>query len=88
MKPRYTQFAESLQPASLKLFLDLAKDAGNWGGTPLVDGNVRVGKFLRGNLTDLKRKGLLTTWKSDGESWVDFTLKGKLFALDYDVDLF
>jgi hypothetical protein len=32
----------NLTEQSKALFLAYAKDAGNWGGTPLVGGNVRI----------------------------------------------
>ncbi|CAJ1505588.1 hypothetical protein [[Mycobacterium] burgundiense] len=38
---------------SLELFLDYARDAGNWGGTPLVGGNVCGSREDNGNLTQL-----------------------------------
>jgi hypothetical protein len=72
-----------LTTASQELFIDLAKDAGNWGGTPLVD----LSPEARGNLTNLKRNGLVTTFRSDGESWVSFTEAGKAYAAEYGVDL-
>lgn len=56
-----------------QLFIAYAEDAGNWAGNPLVGGNVESSKELRGNLTQLKRLGLLTTFKSDGLAWVAFT---------------
>jgi hypothetical protein len=66
---------------SKALFLEYAGDAGNWNGTPLVGGNVGGTKEDRGNLTQLKRAGLLTTFESDGEMWVQFTPAGKEFAV-------
>lgn len=76
-----------LTEASLKLFLDFAKDAGDWSGTPLVDGNVQTGTQLRGNLSDLIKKGLITTFKDEGCTWVSFTEEGKAFAKSHGVDL-
>lgn len=70
---------------SLAVFLAYAKDAGNWSGTPLVGGNVGGSKEERGNLTQLKRAGLITTFKSDGEKWVSFTDAGIAFAAEHGV---
>jgi len=68
-----------LSPASLSLFLALANDADNWSGTPLWDGNKREA----GNLTDLKKKGLLKTDQDEDNKkcfWVFFTESGKELA--------
>ena len=67
----------TLTTASMELFADLWNDAPNWSGTPLLGGNVDLTKEERGNLTDLKKAGLLTTSKSGGEVWVHFTEAGK-----------
>jgi hypothetical protein len=66
----------NLTPASLSLFISLAKDAPNWNGQPLLD----ITKAQRGNLTDLKKNDLLTTFKDDGCDFVIFTDAGKAFA--------
>jgi len=60
---------------SLDVLLDYAGDAGNWSGSPLVGGNVGGTKEERGNLTQLKKAGLISTWVEEGNSWVDFTPK-------------
>jgi hypothetical protein len=70
----------SLTEASQKLFIAYAEDACNWSGTPLVGGNVGGTKEDQGNLTDLKKKGLLSTFKSDGLEWVSFTDQGIAYA--------
>jgi hypothetical protein len=62
------------------LFLAYAKDAGNWSNQPLVGGNVGGHKSDRGYLTNLKRKGLLKTFESDGHQWVAFTKLGVEYA--------
>ena len=66
----------TLTAASLALFLEYANDAGNWGGTPLVGGNVTMDAAAKGNLTDLKKNGLLTTFREEGEMWINFTEAG------------
>lgn len=50
-----------LTEKSLALFLKFAGDAGNWNGTPLVSLNAAE----RGNLVQLKKAGLVTTFQSD-----------------------
>lgn len=77
--------------ASFELFMQYANDAGNWSGTPLVDDGGNTGadaKANRGNLTQLKKLGLVTTFRSDGCNWLDFTDEGKRFAAINDVEYF
>lgn len=69
-----------LTPKSLQLFLDYAADADNWSGTPLVGGNVGGSKEDRGNLTQLKRAKLLTTW-------ISFTDAGRAFAKENGIEI-
>jgi hypothetical protein len=73
----------SITPASLELFKGLADDAANWSGTPPA----WVSKEERGNLTQLKRAGLLTTFDYEGDAWVDFTEAGKALAAEHGIDL-
>jgi hypothetical protein len=70
-----------LTDASKRLFIAYAKDAGNWNGTPLVGGNVGGSKEDRGNLTDLKRRDLIETFREDGCLWLAFTTIGRAYAL-------
>lgn len=75
-----------LTPSSLSLFLELARDADNWNGTPLFNG----GKAERGNLSDLKKKGLLKTEQDEDNKkciWVYFTQEGKALAAQHGVNL-
>ena len=76
---------QTLTPASHELFMAYAEDAGNWSGTPLVGGNVPATKEATGNLTDLKRKGLLTTWEDVNEVWIRFTDEGVAYAAQHGV---
>jgi len=71
---------------SLRVFLMYAKDAINWSGTPLVGGNVGGSKEERGNLTQLKRAGLITTQVDAGDTWIYFTDMGKELARKYGID--
>ena len=65
-----------LTEASKAVFVKYANDAGNWSGMPMLDGN----KEERGNLTDLKRKKLITTFRDEGIDWVSFTDLGVAYA--------
>jgi hypothetical protein len=75
----------SVTPTSLALFLAYARDAGNWSGTPLVGGNVGGSKQERGNLTQLKRAGLIETWVDEGCTWLKFTAAGLALAAEHGV---
>jgi hypothetical protein len=72
---------------SKELFIAFAKDAADWGGTPLVGGNVGGSKEDRGNLTQLKKAGLLTTFGWEGDIWVKFTDTGIEYAKQNGVDI-
>lgn len=72
---------------SLELFLAYAKDAGNWGGYPLVGGNVGGSREDRGNLTQLKVAGLITTFVDEGCTWIKFTEAGHLLAKKHSVTI-
>lgn len=68
---------------SLAVFLAYAEDANNWNGMPLVGGNVGGSKEERGNLTQLKQAGLITTDIDEGCTWVIFTDAGKALAAEH-----
>jgi hypothetical protein len=72
---------------SRQVFIDYAEDAGNWTGNPLVGGNVGGTKEERGNLTQLKRAGLITTQTDEGFTWVFFTEDGERYANDLNIHL-
>ena len=73
----------TLTAASQSLFITLASDAGNWGGQPLVD----ISTSQRGNLTDLKKNGLLTTFRYEGCDFADFTTAGKALAAEHGINI-
>lgn len=85
-KPSNKPYAKvtELKPTTLALFLEYAKDAGNWSGTPLVNGNVGSGFGDIGRLSHMKMAGLVTTSKTRekinekmmNHSWVEFTDSG------------
>jgi hypothetical protein len=68
---------------SLELFLRYARDAPHWSGTPLVDG----GASGRGNLTQLKRAGLLETFLHEGDAFIQFTPAGKNLATQHGIEI-
>lgn len=65
-----------LTAASLALFTELVRDSGNWSGEPLID----ITREERGNLTQLKRAGLLETFTDEGCVFAIFTDDGREFA--------
>ncbi|MFZ0708713.1 MAG: hypothetical protein WAM53_01605, partial [Terrimicrobiaceae bacterium] len=69
-----------LTARSLEIFKDAAEDAGNWSGTPCLGGNFNFTKEDRGNLTQLKRAKLLSTFRDNGEEWIQFTQLAHEFA--------
>ncbi|MEB3023387.1 MULTISPECIES: hypothetical protein [Mycolicibacter] len=73
---------------SLELFLAYAQDAGNWSGTPLVGGNVGGSAEDRGNLTQLKRAGLIQTSPGErGATWINFTEAGVALAAEHGIQI-
>jgi hypothetical protein len=66
---------------SLELFLELARDAGNWSGTPILAGSASD----RGNVTQLKKAGLITTITDRGETFACFTPAGQCLAAEHDI---
>ena len=71
-------------------FMEYANDAPNWGGTPLISGNVSGSKKRNGNLTDLKRKGLIVTQPDDERPslhWLTFTGLGRDYSKLHGIDI-
>ncbi len=73
----------TISPASHTLFVRLANDASNWSGTPLIT----ITAAERGNLTQLKRADLLSTFDDGGCSFAQFTEAGKAYAAEHGTDL-
>ena len=67
----------------LGLFCEYAKEAHDWDGHPMVDQD-RIGNGL---LTSLKKKGLLTTWRDEGITWINFTDLGKATAAHHAIEI-
>lgn len=72
---------------SKALFLDYAKDADNWSGTPLVGGNLGGSAEDRGNLTQLKQAGLIMTNQDGRDTWIYFTSLGRKYAAEHGVKI-
>ena len=81
------RLANGITDASLAVFLAYARDAGNWSGMPLVGGNVGGSKEERGNLTQLKRAGLIRTMSEEGCTWISFTDAGVALAAAHNVEV-
>lgn len=82
--------AKYLTPDVLALFDALARDTGNWGGTPLFGGNVDATPANKGHLTNLKRAGLVTTEQDEDDRkchWVYFTDAGRALAAEHGVEI-
>lgn len=77
----------TLTPRSLELFLAYAADAGNWGGCPLVGGNVGGGREDTGNLTHLKKAGLITTYTDGAAVYIHFTEAGRNLAAEHGIKI-
>ena len=60
--------AITITPASLTLLLAFVADSGNWSNNPMVD----VSEAEKGNLTHLKKVGLVATFKDEGIDWLSF----------------
>lgn len=68
---------------SKAVFASYAEDAGNWNGYPLISGD----KAERGNLTQLKRAGLITTWVDEGCAFMSFTDAGVAYAAELGIQI-
>lgn len=68
---------------SLEVFASYAEDAINWDGEPLLSGDAAE----RGNLTQLKKAGLIDTFKDGGCTWIHFTDDGRALAESMGIDI-
>lgn len=72
----------------LDFFKEYAQDAGNWGGSPLVGGNIPTTPQDKGYITDLKKKGYINTWQeTKALIWMEFTEKGKELAAIFGIEI-
>jgi hypothetical protein len=77
-----------LTPAVVARFVAYAKDAGNWGGNPVIGGNVGGDPADKGYLANMKKAGLIrTTEYEPGDFCIEFTDKGRAFAQQHGVAL-
>lgn len=80
--------ATPITDTSLNLFLEYARDAANWNGTPLIGGNVGGTAADRGNLTQLKQAGLITTFSDrPGDHFIEFTTAGQALAAEHGIKI-
>lgn len=69
---------KDLTTGSLNLLIELWRDRGNWNGMPLWDPPFQEARVANGHLTDLKKKGYVTTeedYENPSLVWVSFTDK-------------
>lgn len=59
---------KTLTPASLDLLLKLIADSGNWSNNPMLD----LTASEKGNYTDLKKNGLVASFRDEGIDWCNF----------------
>ena len=77
-----------LTAASLATFLEYADDAGNWGDEPWVsNGNIECTKEMRGNLSDLVKKGLIKICGNGKSQFIRFTAAGAALAAEHQMEV-
>lgn len=68
---------------SLDLFIKLAEAAEDWGGTPPIN----ISQEQKGNLSDLKNRGLVETFEVSDRIHCRFTEAGAVLAAEYDLEV-
>ena len=85
------KFNVNITATSHDVFMMYAEDAGNWGGVPMVGANVGGTKEERGNLTNLKKAGLIETFTDDDGPetciWIEFTEAGLAYSLEHGIEI-
>jgi hypothetical protein len=76
--PTETQNQITLTPASLDLLVSLIKDSGNWSNHPMLD----LDDAGKGNFTDLKKKGLVSSHLDEGINWATFRFEAGQIVTD------
>ena len=76
----------NLTEGTKALFIELVEDADQWNGQPLYQHTARD-TSANGHLTDLKKKGLVTSCDSEGDIFIDFTDAGIEYAASIGLDL-
>ena len=77
-----------ITPRSHELFMEYAKDADKWGGTPLFEGMIDGSNEDYVNFSQLKEAGLITTERSGGYVWVILTDAGKAYAKENGTEIY
>jgi hypothetical protein len=78
----------NMSQKSLQLFLDYARDARNWPSQiPRLGGNVAMTKGGQGNISQLKRAGLIMSFRDDGYSYIFFTDEGIALAAKHGIKI-
>ena len=78
---------DTVDVTTLDRFLQYAADAANWSGTPLVGGNVGGDASDKGYIVNMKKRGLVTTFKYDGDIWMHFTDEGVALAAQHGITI-
>ena len=73
-----------LTPGSSAFLVKLFQDAPNWSGQPMLD---FVTPADKGNITDLKRKKLISTNVEEGCTFVWFHDEARSIAAAFGIDL-
>lgn len=79
--------ALGLPAGSYGFFVDLANDAGNWGGHPWFDGNVASGRSAAGYVKRLVAEGLIESATGEDGAYCVFTPAGIEAAGKVGIDL-
>ena len=73
--------------ATLARFIEYARDARNWGGTPLVGGNVGGDTADKGYIVNMKLRGWAKTYLEGADAFLRFTAEGKALAAEHGVTI-
>jgi hypothetical protein len=90
MNEQLKAFAKTQTTNTLSRFLDYAADAGNWDGSPWVAfANVDGAGTVENNgyICNMKKRGWITTWNTNGSAVIDFTDAGKALAAKHGITL-
>jgi hypothetical protein len=77
-----------LTPASLELFRSIADEKARFGDDPYLEDMPPMSHADNGNMTDLKRRGLIDVYETDyGKHLVKVTSEGTKLALSLGLDI-
>ena len=77
----------AVAPGTLARFLAYARDAAEWGGTPLVGGNVGGDLADTGFIMNMKKLDLVATFTDRRCVFIEFTAAGRALAKSHGVDI-